>query len=709
MNRNPAIRTSLAAIFCVLAMLRAPGAFALTLYVSPTGNNAWSGKSAEAPAANASAAVPAASAPVDGPLASLAGARDRIRAMRDAGLKADEPITVLIAGGAYPMREPAVFEPRDSGTPLAPVRYMARPGERPVFRGGTPIGPWEEKDGKWSAPAPLGFNSLFVNGGRATRARTPNQGYFHIAGKAVEGKPADGKPDPANNRGFRYREGDLKAYPDPNAIVVGIHSWETSILPISAVNEAERRVTFKGPAHWEFGQWDAEQRYYVENVSDALDAPGEWFRDEAAGRVTYIPRPGETPATAEAFAPIARQFLVFRGDVASEKYVRSIQISGLTFEHADWELRPAGNSDAQAAFSLPGVIEFHAARDCSLTNLEVRHVGYHAVRIFAGSRGVTLEMNHMHDLGAGAIYLGEPSIALGERDRVGGCRVNNNYLHDGGRVFEAGEGVWIGQTSDNAISHNEIGDFGYTGISMGWTWGYAETGCKRNLVEFNHIHHIGTGALSDMGGIYTLGDSTGSVLRGNYIHDVTSFHYGGWGIYPDEGTTNLLIEGNVAANCKTGGFHQHYGKENVVRNNVFAFAPEAQLQRSREEDHSSFTFERNIVIYAEGELLNGKWGGDRFAMNHNIFWRTDGVEPKFGERTLAEWRAAGHDVDSKFADPMLIDPEKGDFGFKPGSPAADMGIAPIHVREAGLVGPEEWRKLPEKAGRRRGVWAGDPS
>jgi parallel beta-helix repeat protein len=211
------------------------------------------------------------------------------------------------------------------------------------------------------------------------------------------------------------------------------------------------------------------------------------------------------------------------------------------------------------------------------------------------------------------------------------------------------------------------------------------------VIEFNHMHDIGLGLLSDMGAVYTLGPQPGTVVRNNLIHDVTSFTYGGWGLYTDEGSTGIVLESNIVYRCKSAGFHQHYGKENIVRNNVFAFNRENQLMRSREEGHISFYFTNNIVLFESGNLLGSTWKNDRFVMEGNLYWdsrtanetKKDAARLKFADATLPQWQGRGHDINSLVADPQFLDAAKNDFRLRNGSPAEKLGFGPI---QSGTVG-----------------------
>lgn len=681
------------------------GAFAgpITLYVAPNGNDAWSGAVAEPSAAG-----------TDGPLATIAGARDALRKLKADG-KRDGPVRVVIRGGTYRVAEPIVFGPEDSGTAEAPITYEAYENECPVIDGGRVVTGWKEEGGRWTTAIPevrdgaWYFSALWVNGERRQPARTPNsahaagdepaeEDFFYSAGPVVEKNPKTGKED-KSNRKFRYREGDLKPWDTlEDAVVVVFHSWATSLLRVKDLDEANRIVEFTGPARWPFCRWRGDQWYFVENLYEALDQPGEWYLNRKTGRIDYLPMPGEDLAAAAIVAPAAKQLLLISGQPEKGEFVEHLTFKGLRFHHSEFTIEPEGHSDAQAAFAVPAAFEAVGARHCVIENCEAAHVGTYAVWFRRGCQDNRIVHSEAFDLGAGGVRIGEGVNPASENEAVLRNEIDNCFLHDGGRIFRSAVGIWVGRSSHNTITHNEVCDFRYSGLSIGWSWGYAESSAHHNVIEYNHVHHVGHGQLSDMGAIYTLGVSPGTVIRNNLFHDVMSNPKvsGGWGIYFDEGSTDILAENNVVYNTLTGTLHQHYGKENRVQNNVFAFSHREQLIRSREEEHLSFYFDRNIVYFNNGRLLGSNWGNGNYWIDNNCYWDASGGEVKFAGRTLEQWQAEGRDTHSIIADPLFVNAEHADFRLRPDSPALALGFKSIDVSKAGLYGDPEWVGKPKQ-------------
>src|SRR5581483_10965557 len=146
-------------------------------------------------------------------------------------------------------------------------------------------------------------------------------------------------------------------------------------------------------------------------------------------------------------------------------------------------------------------------------------------------------------------------------------------------------------------------------------------------------------------------------------------------------------------NVKTGMYHQHYGKENLLRNNIFAFSMDGQLQRSRVEPHLSFTLEHNIIYWKQGPLFSGSWKDANVRLEDNLYWNAGGQPVTFEGLSLAAWQKTGKDAGSRVADPLFVAPEKGDFHLRPGSPALEMGFKPFDYTQAGVYGDPAWQKL----------------
>lgn len=680
-------------------------------YVSTNGNDSWSGTLAEPNPGRS-----------DGPFSTLQTAQKAVRALNSRD-PLDKPVTVYIRGGDYGVSKPLVFEPADSGATQAPITYAAYPGETPVISGGREITGWkrvtdsrlladaggelwmarvpEVEQGKWY------FHQMFVNGQRRQRARTPSQGaFFYVDGKVSVGKQGT----------FKFHPGDIKPQwaAEGNVEVLALMRWAGVRMNISKVDEATHTVTLSGNPTAFHPEINA--RYWVENTMDALNAPGEWYLNRRSGILYYRPEPGENIDDIHAIAPVATQFVRFEGG-GGDSRVHDIRLSGLTFSYTDWSLDPTGYADIQAAYDIPAAVAGVGTRSIEIKKCMFSHLGGYAVSFGGseeqqgnrlGSSDNRIAGNDMFDLGAGGVKIGDGIFNDTYEFGAGGVKidahidpgspeqtskdnvVSDNHIHEIGRVYPGAVGVWVGQSSDNTIAHNEINDTYYTGISVGWTWGYGPSAARGNKIEFNKIYDIGQGMLTDMGCIYTLGAQPGTVERNNICHDLSRsdsllYPLGGWGIYLDEGSSDILIEDNVVYRTQDACIHYHVGGKGVViRNNIFAYGEHGQIQRSTSGPYiSSFTFEHNIVYWNSGPLLLATLGDNELRFDHNLYYRTDGKPILFGKWTLAEWQARGQDRDSLIADPLFVDPAKGNFSLQPGSPAIKIGFQPIDVSHVG--------------------------
>ncbi|HRQ89563.1 MAG TPA: right-handed parallel beta-helix repeat-containing protein [Bacteroidia bacterium] len=632
------------------------------------------------------------------------------QAARDAARMAEKPVRILVADGQYSLTEPLVLGPEDSG-----VVWEAATGAQPIFTGGRTITGWEKAgEGLWKAALPdksWRFEQLWIGDRRATRARTPNRGYYHLEGSVVAGT------FPGLDKDFDFHAFTLppdhydlvKAIPESErdgVLLTVTHAWAVSQCRIEALNDEHRAVKIKGHSGYPFIEYEPDQRFWMENYRAALDAPGEWYLDTGAGEVLYRPLEGESLDGFTAVAPVAERLLVL-------KQAHAVEFRGIAFRHAQYLYPADGLHDRQAATGLGAAIELEDCRDIRIEGCEVGHVGEYGVYFKNGCADSALVKCHLHDLGGGGVRIGE--TARPDDGRV--CRdiaVDDCIVQHGGRLHPSACGVVLTHTQRCSVVHCDIGDLYYTGISAGWNWGYGDTASRETLVENNHIHHLGWAYLSDMGGFYGLGVSPGTIVRGNHVHHIASHRYGGWGLYTDEGSTDVTFENNLVHDTWNAGFHQHYGFFNTVRNNIFAFGHTAQIQRSRNEPHLSFRYEGNIVVWEPGSPLldGGEWNWklhdkpergdpkDSLVFRRNLYWRTDGKTPETLTKThftWDEWRKMGRDAGSLFADPMFEDLAKRDFRLKPGSPAEKIGFKPWDLSLAGVrKGDATWLGLAAK-------------
>jgi parallel beta-helix repeat protein len=439
-------------------------------------------------------------------------------------------------------------------------------------------------------------------------------------------------------------------------------------------------------------------RYFIENVLEALDSPGEWHLSKDRGVLRYWPAAPGFPDV-EVRAPRVDRLFVLKGDLFARKYVEHIRFEDLTFTDADY-----GASGSYS--SSDAAIWLSTARHCRIAHCTFDTLAGHAVRLENRSTRNAIVRNTMRNLGQGGV------IMLGA---VGTQPTENlvaaNDIHDIGRFIKHVAGVYCTTGSGNRIAHNRIHRSPRYGISLK---SYSRDSYSHdNIVEYNEI--IDTNLeTNDSGAIETLGRDrqlSGNVIRYNVIRNtgglgVTSdneflWPYFTWGIYLDDYSSGTTVTGNVVVDSVIGAICIHGGKANVFENNVFVDGLERQITlQPRDDFMTGNVFRRNIVKYDDPATLlwfswPHTWKPNRLSeCDRNLYWCTeedvrDIARPITPAGSFKQWQKVGFDRNSLVADPKFKAPAEHDYRLADDSPAAEVGFKPIPFDRIGPAGYQE--------------------
>ena len=360
------------------------------------------------------------------------------------------------------------------------------------------------------------------------------------------------------------------------------------------------------------------------------------------------------------------------------------------------------NSGPQSEIPVPAAIYAKGARRIRFENNEIAHTGAWAIQLAQGGcKDNAIVGNTLYDLGAGAIRVGGPYPTNDDAEESGRTTITDNRIHDCAKVYLGAAAIWIGQSSGNLVAHNEITGACEWAISVGWAWSYMPPGNTRdNIVEYNHCHHIGDSALGTHGVLYFLSVQPGAVARYNLIHHITG---NGCGIVLDNGSMGIVVEHNLVHHVAGDGLLFNFNDlGNIVQNNIIAMAGRALMNRSGDAGQMDQTgvFYRNI-FYQKGAksrlFLPDKWGNYDIVMDYNLYYDASGGPPNFLAFDFEQWKKKGLDRNSLVADPLFVDPDKGDFRLQPESPAFKLGFRPIDLSHVGPRARPHSRGQPRKA------------
>jgi hypothetical protein len=678
-----------------------------TFYVAPYGSDANSGSRSK-------------------PFATLPRAMLAVRGAQQAIARSElpsGPVDVILRGGLYEVREPILFTPADSGTASSPVTYSSCRGEQAVLSGGKRLsGSWTQTPGKpfWQLDLPEArdghwiFYSLFVNGESRTRARTPNWGEKVLR---AEGREPGGDPRQA----LRYFPGDIDPkWSNPTDIdVVLLCSWTPTVHRIKEIVPERRAVRFFSSHSRPVDAWERNFRYYLSNVFEALDQPGEWYLNRHTGTLYYYPMPGEDLSKAEVIAPVMKSRMIeFAGDLAAGKPVEHLHFRDLAIRHLDGDMDKHNGAYRQGHMYLTSALVAHGLRNASFECCEFSQLGEYALELADGCRDVTVRQCHIWDLGAGGIQLGVTDLATlkspvrandaasaGER-AVTGLVIDNNCIHRLGTIWHGAYGIVNRFASQSQITHNDLFDMHWDAIGLDarWDWKGEKYSCG-NVVAYNHLHNLGLHYQTDAAGVYQFGPLD-TRIHHNLIHDTAAYmgNCGYAGVYLDEQSRGAVVENNLVYNADWYAYFQHKGMDNLFRNNIGAFARDGMLWRGglNEQWKSNYLEAcRNIYVASNAVAVKQDWqpGLKPPYIHNNLYFTLAANEPlTFADKSFAEWQALGHDTNSVIADPGCRNPAAHDFSLAPDAPACRLiGFVPFdsEIQKAGLYGAASWRALPK--------------
>ena len=616
----------------------------------------------------------------------------------------DEKITVWFREGTYLIENTVAFTAEDKEN----VLYRSYPGEEVAFSGAKEIsGSWSETtingvnafvtDMQVDSDADY-FRSLFKGNVRLSRSCYPKEGVLKVAAEPNDSEKTVSEWD---SNFFVYspvvyaHPSDMLDFSNVKDIDVKLmHFWCEDLMPVHSIDkETGKIVTRKSTAM----KTRVDDNYILENVKEALSLPGEWYLDRTEDKLYYIPEEGDTVENTVLYAGLTEQLLTFDG-------AKNISFQGISFEKTDWDhidgkhtgnlLDPSGEyygiieygtEHPQAAFEVPAAIYVQASSNIDFTDCRFENISYSAVKFDKAATDCDITSSLFNEIGGNAVFIHGDDVVPATTQRI---NVTDCHIKYYGRIFNNAIGILLTHAYDCDLSNNEIHDGWYTGVSVGWRWGYAEHPTDKIRICNNLIYNIGNAWLSDMGGIYTLGVQPGTVISGNEIYivgcDEGAYGYGGWGIYLDEGSSFMTVENNLVYDCSSQTFHQHYGQDNIVRNNIFAFGGEGAFRITRNEEHNSLFLENNIFVTDNAVMYFQSTDRDWFVDDSNLYWDykhggnvySGDSTSLFKRKNIPAMVGRGYYNNGVFTDPLFKDAANRDFTLATNSPALDAGFVP---------------------------------
>jgi hypothetical protein len=693
---------------------------------------------------------------------------------------------VFFQAGTYYLDETLSFSSKDSGTSEGRVTFAAIEGESVTLSGGRRLQcdwrPYKNRIMMCQLPqvksGKLTFDQLFVNGKRQIRARYPNcdhsdpknySGYVRAAGRLPDDL-SNPNPDPNDEmtfssgapRGVRYDPVTFskKRWKKPHEAIIHIYQamyWGNLQWRIKEI-DWDGNILWFGHGGQQMGaKWhqdpcrvDDNSFFFIENVFEELDAPGEWYLDRETGTLYYLPPDDVDLDTAVVEVPVLQRLVEFVG--TQDSPAQHITLRGFRFAHTTATFLETYQVPSLSDWAIHrgGTIYLQGAHHCTIKDCFFDAVGGNAVFMNEHNRNNLVTGCKFTESGDSAIcFVGSLERTVGtQRNFPYECSAVNNLVHDCGIFGKQIAGVYISRAKRIRVAHNEIYNMPRAGICIGdGTWG-------GHIIEHNYIHdtcretgdhgpfnswgrdkywclgqsHLPyTAHRSHDAGLVKIDAMEPVILRHNFFKETS-----GWGLDLDDGASNYEIYNNL---CVGVSMKLREGAYRTICNNIWVNGANSPCFHVGNENNHDRYF-HNITVMSVANMqpeddLNFEMGasfGEIYTLiappahtpwlkeiDYNCFysdrgefvarvttrsegqftedWDSEANQMQARKYSLAEWQTLGFDRHSVFADPLFVDPEKGDYRVRPESPALELGFENFDMDNFGLSQdfPDQWK------------------
>ena len=454
--------------------------------------------------------------------------------------------------------------------------------------------------------------------------------------------------------------------------------WGNWQFAVDGRDNSKKQITWSWGGFQEARGCATGVEWYVENIFEELDSPGEWYFDDLDNKLYFYPNDS---APDSGIGTVLDRLIGIQGSM--DKPVRNVVLTNLTFAHtATTFLKPhAVPSGGDWAVHRDGAVFVEGVDGLLLQNCLFDAPGSNGLFLSNYVRNAVVEGNEF-------IYAGDSAIvAVGSTELIDGTdgnqprgsKIIGNLMHEFG-VFGKQIAAY-GQclASETQLVENVLFNGPRAGVNFNDGFGGGHL-MERNLI-FNMVRetkdHGPVNSWDRLPYLTTVRNGTPSLIQAqsNLTRNFIINNYNGnWPIDHDDGscyyydTYNLLVY---------GGFKNLFGHSKIVKYNIYVY-PDVEPSTSKPYCCNSFGTSATVLPSGWGEVwanntciignpdiysfssctpLGNNTGVIPFTANNTFYAPGEYVYVKCGDEKLSlfEFQLLGYDVGSEVYDPVDYD------------------------------------------------------